>query len=89
MSAGIDWNDQSNKVAAGVMIAGFVLLAASAFNPLREAFAGTPLWAFRAVCIAAIAWCVYRLFTPSAIVMLFLGFSAGIPILLILSLIHI
>jgi len=85
MSAGIDWNDQSNKIAAGVMIAGFVLLAASAFNPLREALAGTPLWAFRAACIVAIAYCVYRLFTPSAIVMLFLGFSAGIPILLIFS----
>ena len=75
MSAGIDWNDQSNKVAAGVMIAGFVLLAASAFNPLREAFAGTPLWVFRAVCIAAMP-------------IVFIGFSHQAP-LSCLSLIHI
>ena len=85
MSAVIDWNIKRNKTAAGVMIAGFVLLILSAFNPLLEILSGTPLWLLRAVCIAAIAYCVYVLFTPSAIVMLFLGFSAGIPILLIFS----
>ena len=85
MSAVIDWNIKRNKTAAGVMIAGFVLLILSAFNPLLEILSGTPLWLLRAVCIAAIAYCVYVLFTPSAIVMLFLGFSASIPILLIFS----
>ena len=85
MSAVIDWNIKRNKTAAGVMIAGFVLLILSAFNPLLEILSGTPLWLLRAVCIVAIAYCVYVLFTPSAIVMLFLGFSAGIPILLIFS----
>ena len=85
MSAGIDWSVQRNKVAAGVMFAGFLLLILSAFNPLLEALAGTPLWLLRAACIAVIAYCVYLLFTPSAIVMLFLGFSAGVPILLIFS----
>ena len=85
MSAVIDWNIKRNKTVAGVMIAGFVLLILSAFNPLLEILSGTPLWLLRAVCIAAIAYCVYVLFTPSAIVMLFLGFSAGIPILLIFS----
>jgi len=67
------------------MFAGFVLLILSAFNPLLDALAGTPLWLFRAACIAAITYSVYVLFTPSAIVMLFLGFSAGVPILLIFS----
>ena len=91
MSAGIDWKDRRNKMAAGVMLAGFIILILSAFNPLRDALTDIPLSVFsallvlRALCIAAIAYCVYVLFTPSAIVMLFLGFSAGIPILLIFS----
>ena len=91
MSAGIDWKDRRNKMAAGVMLAGFVILILSAFNPLRDTLTDIPLSVFsallvlRALCIAAIAYCVYVLFTPSAIVMLFLGFSAGIPILLIFS----
>ncbi len=85
MANEIDWSDQRNKVAGGIMIGGFVLLFFSAFNPLRDFLAGTPLWLFRTACIAAIAYSVNVLFTRSAIVMLFLGFSAGIPILLIFS----
>lgn len=85
MSGEIDWSDQRNQVAGSVMFTGFALLILSAFNPLLDLLSGTPLWLFRTVCIAAIAYCVYVLFTPSAIVMLFLGFSAGIPILLIFS----
>ena len=42
MSAVIDWNIKRNKTAAGVMIAGFVLLILSAFNPLLEILSGTP-----------------------------------------------
>lgn len=85
MASEIDWNDQRNKIAGGVLIAGFALLILSAFNPVKEWLTGTPLWIFRTLCIAGIAYCVNVLFTRSAIVMLFLGFSAGIPILLIFS----
>jgi len=85
MASNIDWSDQSNKVAGGVLIAGFALLILSAFNPLKDLLTGTPLWIFRTLCVACIAYCVNVLFTRSAIIMLFLGFSAGIPILLIFS----
>jgi len=85
MASEIDWNIQQNKVAGGVLFAGFALLILSAFNPLLSMLEGTPLWIFRGLCIAGIAYCVNVLFTRSAIVMLFLGFSAGVPILLIFS----
>ena len=85
MASDIDSNIRRNKIAEGVMFAGFALLILSAFNPLKDSLAGTPLWVFRSLCIAAIAYSVNILFTRSAIVMLFLGFSAGVPILLIFS----
>ena len=83
MAGGIDWNTPGNKIAGIVLFIGFLLLSLSAFNPLLEILAGAPLWFFRAACIAAIIFCVHVLFTPNALVMLFLGFSAGVPILLI------
>jgi len=61
------------------------LLSLSAFDPLLGMLEGTPLWLFRTACVVVIAYCVYTLFSRSAIVMLFLGFSAGVPILLIFS----
>jgi len=74
MAGGVDWSEPRNKIAGAAML-----------NPLLSMLEGTPLWLFRAACIALITYCVYVLFTPSAIVMLFLGFSAGVPILLIFS----
>ncbi len=83
MSGEVDWSKSSNRIAGVVLFVGFLLLSLSAFNPLLEMLAGTPLWLFRGACIVAIIYCVHVLFTPNALVMLFLGFSAGIPILLI------
>ncbi len=82
------WNNPNaghTKVAGIVLVVCFVLLALSAFNPLNDMLDGTPMWVFRAALITAIAYCVHVLFSPAAIVMLFLGFSAGVPILLIFS----
>lgn len=83
MTGTIDWNQPKNKIAGIILLVGFLLLSLSAFNPLLEMLAGTPLWLFRGACILAIIYSVHVLFTPNAIVMLFLGFSAGVPILLI------
>lgn len=85
MAGGVDWSEPHNKNAGIAMLAGFVLLSLSAFDPLLGMLEGAPLWIFRAVCIVVIAYCIYKLFSRSAIVMLFLGFSAGVPILLIFS----
>ncbi len=85
MANAIDWSEPRNRNAGAAMLAGFVLLALSAFNPLLGMLEGAPLWLFRAACIVVITYCVNTLFTRSAIVMLFLGFSAGVPILLIFS----
>lgn len=78
-------NEGHTRIAGILLVAGFVLLALSAFNPLRDMLTGTPMWLFRAALIAGIGYCVHVLFSPAAIVMLFLGFSAGVPILLIFS----
>lgn len=83
MAGEVDWSKPSNRIAGIALIIGFLLLSLSAFNPLLDMLAGTPLWVFRGACVAAIIYCVHVLFTPNAIVMLFLGFSAGVPILLI------
>ncbi len=83
MAGGIDWSKPNNKFAGIVLLVGFLLLSLSAFNPLLDMLAGTPLWLFRGACVVAIIYAVHVLFTPNALVMLFLGFSAGIPILLI------
>lgn len=85
MAGGVDWSEPRNKNAGAAMLTGFVLLSLSAFNPLLGMLEGTPLWLFRAACVIIIAYCVHTLFSRSAIVMLFLGFSAGVPILLIFS----
>ncbi len=81
--AGIDWTVPRNKTAGITLVVCLLLLSLSAFNPFDaiESY----MWQVRAILIVAIAYCIYVLFTPSAIVMLFLGFSAGIPILLIFS----
>ncbi len=78
-------NEGRTRIAGILLVIGFVLLALSAFNPLKDMLTGTPMWLFRATLIAGIGYCVHVLFSPAAIVMLFLGFSAGVPILLIFS----
>ncbi len=83
MTGVVDWSIPRNRNTGILLFVGFLLLSLSAFNPLLEMLEGTPLWIFRGACIAAIIYSVHALFTPSAIVMLFLGFSAGVPILLI------
>jgi len=87
MTGGVDWSVPRNKVAGATMFAGFILLSLSAYFGSSGTLEGTSLWVFRAICIAVIAYCVNALLPHnarrSAIVMVFLGFSAGVPILLI------
>ena len=87
MAAGIDWSEPRNKVAGAAMFAGFVLLSLSAYFSSLGTLEGSSLLLFRAICIVIIAYCVNVLLPRgirrSAIVMVFLGFSAGVPILLI------
>jgi len=82
------WNNPNqghSRIAGILLVVGFVLLALSAFNPLKDMLVGTPMWLFRSALIIGIGYCVHVLFSPAAIVMLFLGFSAGLPIILIFS----
>jgi len=85
MTAGVDWNEPRNKTAGIAMVVAIVLLNVSAFFPWLGILEGAPLWILRTVCSVVVVYCLHVLFSPSAIVMLFLGFSAGIPILLIFS----
>lgn len=84
MTAEIDWTQPKNKVSVVLLLIGGVLLIKSFFGGI-PGFSGPPLIGFRTLCVAAIAYGVRVLLHPRAIVMLFLGFSAGVPILLIFS----
>ncbi len=84
MAGEIDWTSRENKVAGIVLLVGGALLVKSFLGGL-PGLNGSVLMVFRVLCIAAITYGVRILLHPRAIVMLFLGFSAGVPILLIFS----
>ncbi len=84
MAGEIDWGHNRNRVAALILVVGGLLLIKSFFGGL-PGLANSPLLIFRVTCVAAISYGVHVLLHPRAIVMLFLGFSAGVPILLIFS----
>lgn len=84
MAGEIDWTSRANKVAGITLLVGGALLVKSFFGGL-PGLSGTALVGFRMLCVIAIAYGVRVVLHPRAIVMLFLGFSAGVPILLIFS----
>ncbi len=84
MPGEIDWSSPKNRVAGLVLLISAALLVKSFFGGL-PGLHGTALIVFRMPLLAAIAYGIRVLLHPRAIVMLFLGFSAGVPILLIFS----